>query len=398
MQHSTILKRRQWTQHAWIAFVAATGLFTAVAWGGAYVLRPREVDGQHLTILEHVYGQNTDRARSWITLLLPWYGSKSVTIGSDETEARASSITPWDAPGTNAGTTSFPDAKQYPVDGRAAGSVTVPTRATVKQFQLEWSGPPLLGWAMPGPVIADTPGGAFRLGGEIKVVRREFPEPVGGRVVQGEREVLDGSIMHNLPGGLRNVQIVWVKPMRSLNGTPVAFMPAGEASIIALASSDMWKPGEVIDLTPISLNMNATALIDSYLETYLQPDTMGNLISDPLSRGRPNLPQMMAAAFLPVFPPPDLTKVLSGNGRVPALGSRQLFHRLDLGRWFTQPCVIVLGIADASTGAGSLPIPLSVDGGDPLVDRTKLSGTTMIRWVYPLAESPPSLNLGEETK
>jgi len=389
------LRHYKLTHHAWIAFVAATGLFTAIAWGGAYAIRPRTLDGQHLTVLEHVYGQDTDRARSWITVLLPQYGKATLTVGASEAETRASSIIPWDAPGLGAGSTSFPDAQPYPVDARAAGSVTVPTRATVKQFQIDWAGAPIAGWTMPRPVIADTPEGPYRPGGEIKSVTKVFTEPVNGKMYTDAQSVLEGAIMHNLPGGLRNVQIVWVKPQRPLNGNPVAGFLAGDAYVIELATSDVWKPGEVIDLTSVSLQMNQTATLDRYVERYLPAEVLDDIVGNQMNRGRGDLSAMMIAAYLPVLPPPDLSKANVNFSRTPALGRRRLFHRLDLGRWFTQPCVMVLGIADAASKADTLPIPLSVYGGDPLLDREKISGSTIVRWVYPLADAPPVLQLPE---
>jgi hypothetical protein len=53
------LKRTRRRQHAWVAFMLVTGLFTAIAWGGAMIIRP-----QHLVWAEHgtgaLMGQRAD--------------------------------------------------------------------------------------------------------------------------------------------------------------------------------------------------------------------------------------------------------------------------------------------------------------------------------------------------
>jgi hypothetical protein len=58
-------------------------------------------------------------------------------------------------------------------------------------------------------------------------------------------------------------------------------------------------------------------------------------------------------------------------------------HGLDLSRWLTQPCVIVIGHL-VQEDAGACPVPLTVDG-------TEIGsrGRTVVRWVYPLPPAPP---------
>lgn len=54
---------------------------------------------------------------------------------------------------------------------------------------------------------------------------------------------------------------------------------------------------------------------------------------------------------------------------------RVVTHGLDLGRWFAQPCIIVVGRLDesAESGAGESPVPLAVDG-----VLAPTSGTTIV--------------------
>jgi hypothetical protein len=54
---------------------------------------------------------------------------------------------------------------------------------------------------------------------------------------------------------------------------------------------------------------------------------------------------------------------------------RQSERELDLGRWFAEPCLIVIGtLVDAP-----LPYPITVDG-----DAVESSGKVVVRWVIPL--------------
>ncbi|MBL8990493.1 MAG: hypothetical protein JNJ48_02810, partial [Phycisphaerae bacterium] len=72
----------------------------------------------------------------------------------------------------------------------------------------------------------------------------------------------------------------------------------------------------------------------------------------------------------------------------PLLARRRLTHGSDLGRWFTQPCVIIQGWMGEREGDGPCPVPITV-GGEPVA----MSGRTLVRWVYPLAESPPRVEM-----
>ncbi|MGQ0627381.1 MAG: hypothetical protein ACT4PL_04680 [Phycisphaerales bacterium] len=399
-----VLRRKGWQQHAWLAFVVATGLFTAIAWGGAAVIRPRVVEGVHMTMLEHVYGQQADRARSWITLLLPWYGSASVTVGLPA-DQRSSAIAPWDIPAneTSGGASAFPDARGYGVDARSPASVTVPTRSTVKQFQVDWSGLPPDGWEMPTPVIDDGNGGV-RVGGEIRAAMVMLGEP--GKA-QFERDVLQGSIRHNLPGALRSTWIIWVRPQRTAAGAEFANLPIADIRVVQLSGDFApWLPGQTLSLASLGPAFNDTsALIDGFLSTRYLP-SVSNDSTGLSSRERTTPEQFMAGSLIDLMPPPDTRSAVRGGigplgaTGYPALARRRLLHGYDLSRWATQPCVIVMGFVESLAanrpGSGApVPYPISVGDSDPLSTREKVTGNTFIRWIYPLPDSPPAFRVQE---
>src|SRR5262245_45470236 len=86
------LKRRGWSRHAWVAFVGAAGIFTAMAWGGARLLRPQKLEAKHVSIVDHVFGQPVQRARTWASVLIPWYGTATISVGDgSESDATTNS-------------------------------------------------------------------------------------------------------------------------------------------------------------------------------------------------------------------------------------------------------------------------------------------------------------------
>jgi hypothetical protein len=66
---------------------------------------------------------------------------------------------------------------------------------------------------------------------------------------------------------------------------------------------------------------------------------------------------------------------------------RDLARGVDLSRWFSQPCLLVLGrLDDAGNGTVALPFPFTIDGDEPRAD-----GQTFVRVVFPLPAPPAAL-------
>jgi hypothetical protein len=88
--------------------------------------------------------------------------------------------------------------------------------------------------------------------------------------------------------------------------------------------------------------------------------------------------------WYPMLQQPEYLR--SGPGRRGVFNTnleRHATHGLDLGRWFTRPCLIVFGeLRDVSS-----PVPIRVDG-----RRVESSSRVFVRWVYPLpTRTPPVL-------
>ncbi|HRJ49336.1 MAG TPA: hypothetical protein PKU91_02310, partial [Phycisphaerales bacterium] len=250
-----LLRRLGMVRHAWVGFFAAAGVFTAVAWGGALLLRPSKVDITHLTILDHVYGQPVQRARSWMSVLIPWYGQARIEVGEPPRAGESSSrgggdvILPWTSPEqAQSSQDMFPDARGYEIQTRSPRAMTVPTRSTVKQVRADWMGGPA--WPMPAPVG----------GGE---------DPSDGYPRLGEGRRAYGRLAHSMPGPLRDVVIVTVLPQRPV-GSPLGTAMICPAYAYGLASDDPWEPGEILDLSqvtdvPLSADVSAITYFSSLL-------------------------------------------------------------------------------------------------------------------------------------
>ncbi|MCL4742874.1 MAG: hypothetical protein KJZ54_11815 [Phycisphaerales bacterium] len=370
-----LLKRRQAVKHAWVAFLATSLVFTGLAWGGALLLRPKRLEATHLTFLDHVYGERKQRTRTWMSLLVPSYGEATVAVGDEPVAVGGQrvhhGIAPWDPPRTLgvSGRGGFPDARGYTVDGRSPNSMTFPTRATVKQLMTDWSGG--MAWRSIRPVVDAT--------GNLDTAVRFRRGDLGNHL-------LEGVLTHELPGGLENVVIVVVRRQQ-----PMWAPPSDQLICAAYAfkRTGVWQPGEPLNLELATVLSGTDVLAQNYLGDLTRmassvPGGFGEQAADP--RRAPD--RMTALALFSHLAPPDFSRGLTDTN-APVLARRAGAQRWDLGRWFTQPCVIVIGHLKAS-GKDSCPTPMrvSIGGQDRAVH---FEGTTVVRWIYPLPDDPPAV-------
>lgn len=348
-----ILKFKGWQRHAWVAFVGVAIAFTAFAWAGAQALRPKLDQAWHFTILDHVYGQPVQRARSFVSVLLTRYGNQRVRLGTPGTdESFNQALSAWIDPLTDV-RADFPDSRAYASDVRRMFELIAPARSTIKTFQADWVGGPR--WSMPVPV---TPERAPRLDSS-------------GRLV--------GALKHGLPAPLENLHIMLV------SGPTAEFVsnPAESPRLIARAYAwilpDAWAPGTPLDLAVFQ--PTADALAEQRFRDLVPEMSLINRAL-PVSIKDEDLDDMIA--FYNVLEQPDIDADTAGLSVIPAIVQRRLVHTFDLSKWFTQPCLIIIGrIAEAPN-----PVPMSVD--DRALDGRELpsSGRTIVRWIYPLSPRP----------
>jgi hypothetical protein len=154
-----------------------------------------------------------------------------------------------------------------------------------------------------------------------------------------------------------------------------------EAYAATLPGDDGWVPGAELDLGERFAGASpVTWRVDEYLSRLRgAASNFGggfNLPDGP----RDVSDALKALTFYSMLTPP--APIESTNTVVAA--RRALTHTLDLSRWFTQPCVIIVGEVEDSR----LPTPIRVDADSGDVMQKSVTGRTMVRWVYPLAPRP----------
>ncbi|MEQ8769694.1 MAG: hypothetical protein RIB60_04200 [Phycisphaerales bacterium] len=356
----TLAKRKQ--KHlAWVVFVLTTGVFTVIAWTGAAVLRPKQVSGTHVTYFEQVHGQDVQRARSWVSLLVPSYGDAEIRIGDG---GSGDLVAPWTAPGLSIGPAqNFPDNRGYQVSARDPYAITVPTRQTVKQVRVDWAGDN--GWSI-RPM-------AREIGGDAQIVLRPRENRSG--------VFADGTLVHNLPGELEEVRVIIVGAQRDIRGGARTTQLEANAMVSQVWSASppgVWPPDQPLDLAAVTV---AAEFGDAFLKDDL---LKGRARSAGVTGGTDLVDRLTAVRFFSQFPPADLG---SRQDRDKVVARRVASHGWDLGRWFTQPCVIVVGhlvTPESAASAEASPVPLRVNERD-----VPMHGRTVITWVYPLAGDPP---------
>lgn len=369
------LKQKRRQQHAWVLFTAVTGVFALLGWGSTNLLKMgRDVD-RHLTLLDHVYGQSNQRLRSWIELTLPKYGEQRVSVASSKESSSFdwhNTLTAWQAVNDVSALRSFPDARGYRMDARKPDTAEFPARATTRQLQIDVAGSVPANWQMPRPQAAE----GVETGKEIWIEEGT-----------GERGwTIHGQLVHNLPGNLRNVYVVVVREQRNPRASAGGLLFPADAWIGRLTAE--WAPSAALDLdvaipkSPGGRGADGATSVFTSLRGSVTTGVGQNFTGAPrieLERG------LMGASLLSMLEPPDEM----ATGSVPWC-YRTSMHTWDLGRWFTQPCVMVIGVLGGPGVDGvECPVPVSLDAGGSEETRKRIKGVTLVRWIYPMPARPP---------
>ena len=359
-----ILNQYGLKKHTWLAFVAAIGLFTLIGWGGVSAIRPRSASMQQVVFLDAIEGGRFQRTRSYANVFFPGYADASLRVGDPDNEFGVfhNTVSHWNELYTQTlGTSSFPDARSYAVSARDADVMRFPARATDKKFRLDWTGPER--WPMPNAVSENGGPGALRL-----------------VTLEDQSVGITGSLTHNLPGTLKDVVIVVSKGQRSI-GTHVG--QSGVPNYNAYKIPGGWPPGQPKDLATLgSGSSNTNKPSHSYFDDLLSKASGGEFATV-ASSGSAN-ERLIANAFVSQLKTPART-----GSEIKTAGVRQSSHGLDVGKWLTQPCVMVLGVVElsrADDATNPLPVFIKRGGGWNEVD---WSGKVVVRWIYPLGENPP---------
>jgi len=369
------LKRERW---AWVAYVGIAAVFTLGIWliGGS--MSGRTPMASHFTVLDMVErapgeGDITQiqrrKATSWISVYTPDYGETEVAIDPQGDPALRNQLTSWRP--ANSTPEGFPSRERYVVPIDTPNRAMVPSRATTVDFKADWLGALREGW------------------GQMPSVSE--PIAVSVKSTQGVQTIsITGAITHKLPGALRDVQVLHVWPKQNPLQT---LAPAEEGKVTVrrfsaqlpnrgvLVSAPDWKPGQPLDLAKTlpqdarlsdRLGLEQTLERRYYSELEQQLRTGFGIVGDSLGFDR----TVEMLTFYSMLQPPRYLRTSESRGllRILRLGGREL----DLSKWMTQPCLIVVGRLERAT----LPYPLTLDG-----EEIAGEGDVLVRWIIPLPDA-----------
>ncbi|MCA9290612.1 MAG: hypothetical protein KDA25_05760, partial [Phycisphaerales bacterium] len=379
-----LLRQYKQARHAWLVFVAAAGVFTAITWGSVGLLRQRYTEIGHVTFLDHI-AQPPGRERldepqyqrimSWFSAFLPSYGATPIALDGPADERSNQVLHAFNPPRRLIDR--FPNSDRYRVDiARTPASFDVPSRATAKMFEAEWLGAVDTAW-----------------GGMIRVDPADPLHIVNDGTSVGR---LTGTLTHDLPGTLTNIQVFYVSANRT---PPRRYQRSGEAILPYLPTSDQgelpnvgrmwslaneyatWTPGIALDLgsvlgRPTAQNDLRLGIDKRYVDTYRGRAADGSL--DQLTRAAARDYLEMLSIYQMLTPPAYFQT--QNQTLSPVRFSRDTARRLDLSTWFSTPCVIVIAYLENSAS----PLPVLIDGRPPV----RNEGLTIVRWIYPLPVDP----------
>lgn len=394
------LKQFKRERFSWTLFVVLAFLFTVVAWIGGVLLGQTTPSIKHLTVIDQLAvdpaqqpgtgaGAPAQRATCYFSAFLPNYDEKMISVGGDNPH---NTLDSWAKPPAGTGDT-YPNKLRYIVPserdqirGLTPASYRVPARATSADFIARWSGNVATEWGETIQVLSPV---------ELRPIRE-------GNGVQFQ---LVGQLRHRFPKRLDQVRVIVVTPRRN----PLAALAPGAtpARPSALRSGETplmgyfwtlggagWLPDQPLDLSanfdPNDRAVGAAEVVGrlpplgspkydlatNIAKEYREP--LQDLFNIPGAFGGDNSVEarrryLESLSLFSMLPPPEWLR--RDDKAVPIRIGRMHARELDLGPWFTRPCVIIMGFIDEAP----TPVPLQIDGRNVVS-----SGTTLYRWILPL--------------
>ena len=364
----SILKSRKKPQWSWILFVFVIAGFSIIAWITVRMNRQNDAQIRHLTVLDHVHGEDHQFARSWLTFFTPGYGDYDVQLSEDDSNV----LLPWEA--LEKGFGRFSDSREIIVDiDKQSNELTIPGRATTTRLRADWR----------GPIVESNWGDMLRMDNQrpIQVMRNSDGDAIG----------LRGTIKSLLPETMVNGQIILVdrahpepRSPEILDGKPQSWVRQSHSGRMERkgwiwAMSEEIPPGGSIALDTLTLD-DENDLESSMLIQYgSHSSNLGGTLSRMTHWDRLQALQALST-YHQLEPPPWITvEAQTGQtGRNWSILNRSIGHDLDLSHWMSRPVLIITGFLEESR----LPLPLLVNG-DMEVNS---DGLVMVRWIMPLPE------------
>lgn len=356
------LRSKGWDRYSWLIFLGVICLFTAVAWGGAALLRPAKTSATHFTVLDIDGNEGHVHARSWVSLFVPRFDDVRVSVPSDRDAILPNDlINVVSSPGVamsleGAG---YVDTQDYSYDATRPDTVAFPIRATTKPLVIDFL----------GQISADREG----LDDPWKLPR------ASNLAVVGSNDLPTGSVTHHFEGDLTDVLIVYCPggsgPPQDDSWKPIVWRytnPNGGAA---------WSPGVAMPM-PTSVASGARLWASPgrapkrawASEGFLGQQIAGRRFSEGNGSENNLVYDMSLLSFYDAMPPPLIDRAGGGFGDF-ALYQRAVLRDLDLTALTTGRRIIIIGHLRDSR----IPVPLSVEG-----DQVPTEGWTVVRWIYDL--------------
>lgn len=366
-----LLKAKGWQRHSWMLFVCIVALFSVLAWGGAWVMRPISTSVSHFTVLDIDGNTNMVRAQSWQSLLIPSFSTADVAVASDsEGLPRMEVVNLLASPGNELVPDSpgYPDQRSYTFSAAQASELPIPMRSTTKSLKIDFL----------GQITGQQPG-----------LSRPWSMPQASiRIANNGLPV--GTITHDLPGELTDVRIIFcpggaqqpARPgaVRSVNRPLVYEYKNTQKQSIWPAGTPIALPNAMKSYSPLWVRPSLSAKA----RNWDQEGSLGKSIAargfNPGSGNNSNIVKdTPLLTFYGALPPPMYEVQSSGGfGGINSpynTYSRSFTRDLDLTHLITGRRIILIGHLRNSPS----PVPLTVDG-----DSIPSQGWTIVRWIYDL--------------
>lgn len=362
-----LLRARGWERHSWVLFVGIVALFSVIAWGGAWVMRPLTSSAAHFTLLDIDGNTNLARAKSWQSVLIPSFATADIAVPSDsDSFPRMDLVNLISSPGHTLSPESpgYPDRQTYAFDAANPNNIPVPMRSTTKSLVIDYL----------GTITAKSPG-----------LDKPWTLPKASLRI-ANNGLPAGTITHNFPGDLQEVHVIYCPGGAQQLAPPNTPMPPNRPMVYKYINptdnKSIWEAG-----TPIAL----PAVPAAYQPLWKRPTIgtqgrpwknegfLGNQIQ---MRGfNPNaasdtaiMKDVALLSFYDALPPP-IYENSGGFFQQTHTYSRSMARDFDLTRLITGRRIIIIG----HLKLGPSPVPLTVDG-----ESVESEGWTVVRWIYDL--------------
>lgn len=415
------LRKKKLNQHGWVVFSGLTLVFTLIAWSGAWGLSQHKLTARHLSIVDIDAGTDTARVQSWASVLTPGFGLADFQIHTHKDLPLAEQWQPVlynPSPDSAASLSGYLDPQTYAFDLSQTDRAQIPSRATVKQIAMNYTGP--LTMLMPGLEEAIDP-----TRGSVGYTQTSH--------ARGPARQLTGEIKHQLPNALEDVVIIFCPGAPDASADDTTALDRRQPWVWS-PPTGKWEPGQPLDLTmppsamqlvaaprspgrgntvdlPVLNQSSANSSLSELEETIEQstrietrPMTrwdqrtpgrngqegyLGLFVTQPAGKPVEAYLQTMAQdssihaeilrlSFFDRMPPPVFRQIQQDVLAPPPFAyARSEGQRLDLSHLLNEPRLIVIGHLPNHR----LPVPLTVDG-----DTINSDGHTVFRYIFDLKQ------------